>query len=108
MGYAADLIASYYRRTGQPNDQALDSYYEYEMSVLREMLSRLEVILADEGVNRATAERVIRCMLYGSPSRSAAETRMRMDAEMVKLLKDGPVTVSVPFGARRDSGLPPS
>jgi hypothetical protein len=90
VSYASDITADYFRRTGQPGDQSLDAAYQYEVTVLRDMLARLEVILADEGVSQETAERVIRCMLYGSPSRAASEARMRQDAEMVKLLERMP------------------
>jgi len=90
VGYAAEIIRDYFRRTGQPGDQRLDACYQYEMTVLRDMLSRLEVILDDEGVPREVAIRVIRCMVYGSPSPAAAEERMRREAEMVKILSERP------------------
>ena len=90
MSYAAEAIRSYSARTGRPGDSALDAAYMYEWAVLRDMLSRLEVILDDEGVPREVAVRVIRCMLYGSPSPAAAEERMRREAEMVKLLSERP------------------
>lgn len=90
MGYAAEIVRDYFRRTGQPADQGLDACYQYETTVLRDMLSRLEVILDDEGVPREVAMRVIRCMVYGAPSPAAAEERMRREAEMVKLLNERP------------------
>ena len=90
VGYAAEIIRDYFRRTGRPGDNALDACYQYEMTVLRDTLSRLEVILDDEGVPREVAIRVIRCMVYGSPSPAAAEERMRREAETVKILSERP------------------
>lgn len=97
MSYARAIVADYFRRRNVPPDSHLDGLYQYEMTVLRDMLDRLEVILDDEGVPRETGERVIRCMLYGSPSPAAAEERMRRDAEMVKLLQNQPPAISFPF-----------
>ena len=94
MGYAHQIVADYFRRRNVPPDSSLDGLYQYEITILRDMLDRLEVILGDEGVPQATGERVIRCMLYGSPSPAAAEERMRRDAEMVKLLSERP---PIPF-----------
>ena len=90
MTHAGRLVEEYFERKGQPRASALDAAYQFEMTVLRDMLSRLEVILEDEGVSRETIERVIRCMLYGSPSLADAELRMQQDAEMVKLLSERP------------------
>lgn len=87
MGYAHDLVTDYFRRRNVPPDSGFDGLYQYEMTLLRDMLDRLEVILDDENVPREIAVRVIRCLLYGSPSPAAAEERMRRDAEMVKLME---------------------
>jgi hypothetical protein len=94
VSYAAATVRSYFARSGRPHDQALDGYYRFEMALLRDMLDRLEIILDDEGVPRETAERVIRCMLYGAPSPAAAEERMRRENETVKLPSERP---PVPF-----------
>jgi len=94
VSHAAEIVRDYFRRAGQPGDQSLDACYQYEMTILRDMLSRLEVILGDEGVPRDVAARVIRCMLYGSPSPATAEERMRREAETVKMLNERP---PIPF-----------
>jgi hypothetical protein len=108
MSYATEAVRRYLGRTGAPRDTGLDAAYQYEWTVLRDMLSRLEVILEDEGVPRETAERVIRCVLYGSPSPGAAEERMRCEAEVVKMLNERP---AIPFEMSADLaaklGLPP-
>jgi hypothetical protein len=107
MSYAREIVADYFRRRNVPPDSHLDGLYQYEMTVLRDMLDRLETILDDEGVPRQTAERVIRCMLYGSPSPAAAEERMRRDAEMVKLLSERPpVPFVMPADVAAQIGLP--
>ena len=108
MTYAGRLVEEYFERKGQPHASALDAAYQFEMTVLRDMLSRLEVILSDEGVDRATTLRVIRCMLYGAPSPAAAELRMRQDAEMVKVLSERPpVPFILPADVAAKLGLPP-
>ena len=107
MSYAAEAIRAYSARTGRPADNALDAAYMYEWAVLRDMLDRLEVILDDEDVPREVAVRVIRCMLYGSPSPAAAEQRMRRDAEMVKLLNERPpVPIVIPADVAAGVTLP--
>jgi hypothetical protein len=85
MGYASGLAESYFRRLGHP--ATMDGVWQFEHAVLRDMLSRLEVILDDEGVPRETAERVIRCVLYGSPSPAVAELRMRERERTIELLE---------------------
>lgn len=86
MSYASEMVGRYFQRTGQSSAGALDAAYQYHMTLLRDMISRLEVILDDEGVPRETAERVIRCLLYGAPSAADAELRMRQTEEMTALL----------------------
>lgn len=86
MSYANHLVETYRDRTGQPRDSALDGAWQYQWTVLRDMLSCLEVILDDEGVPRETAVRVLRCLLYGSPSVADAELRMGQEQRMMELL----------------------
>lgn len=89
MADAAHLIEDYFGRTGQPGDSALDGVFMFERALLRDLLTRLEVALEDEDVPRETRIRVIRCMLYGSPSPAVAELRMRqvdwMQAQMAAM-----------------------
>lgn len=80
MSRASRIIEDYFRRTGQPQDSALDAAFMYQRTVLRDLLARLEAILEDEGVEPAVTMRVIRCMLYGSPSAADAELRMEREA----------------------------
>jgi hypothetical protein len=95
-GFARSLAEDYFRRTGQPRDGSLDAFHQYEMTLIREWLDRLEAVLDDEGVPRDTAYRVVRCMLYGAPGQAAAEVRMRYDAEMREVLMNRPVRMEYP------------
>jgi hypothetical protein len=104
VSYAHTIVADYFRRRNIPSDSHLDGLYQYEITLLRDMLDRLEVILDDEGVPREVAQRVIRCMLYGSPSRAAAEERVRREAEVVKLMNERPAFLTADVAA--SLGLP--
>lgn len=86
MSYAGQIMEDYFRRTGRAGTAALDAAYQYQVTVLRDLLDRLEVILADEGVPGEVARRVIRCMLYGSPSVADAQLRMEQEERMKDLL----------------------
>ena len=90
MSYARHEAERFYARTGRPGPGQLDAAYQYETAVMIEMLDRLEAILDDEGVPRETAERVIRCMIYGSPSPAAAQMRMDQQEQMADLLSRMP------------------
>jgi hypothetical protein len=101
---ASRVIENYFRRTGQPRDSALDGVYMYEMTMLRELLGRLEAILEDEGVPPETAERVIRCMIYGAPSPAGAELRMQQQERMTEMLNRLPPQ---PINVSGLLGMPP-
>jgi hypothetical protein len=103
MSYADHVMRDFARRTARPGDIQMDGAYQFETAVLRDMLTRLEVILEDEGVDRGTCERVIRCMLYGAPSPAAVDLRMRQADEMAEMLRRmPPLPVHIP-----GLGLPP-
>jgi hypothetical protein len=98
MGYANALSEDYFRRIGHPGDGAMDAAWQFQHTLLRDMLQRLEVILDDEGVDRPTGERVIRSLLYGSPLPAEAERRMREERRMIELLEHVPSSVVYPYG----------
>lgn len=98
-GFARGLAEDYFRRIGQPCDGSLDAFHRYEMTLTREWLGRLEAVLDDEGVPRETAYRVVRCMLYGSPTQTAAEVRSWQESARMELLKNRP---GGPGGCRRE------
>lgn len=87
MTSAHRLAEDYFRRTSCPADTGLDAAFAYQRAVLRDLLTRLEVILEDEGIPGPTTERVIRCLLYGSPSPADAELRIRQHDEMIQLMQ---------------------
>ncbi len=110
MSFAHHLVTDYFRRRNVPPDSGLDGLYQFEMTVLRDMLDRLEIILDDEGVPREIAVRVIRAMLYGAPSPAAAEERIRRESEVVDLLSARPASIHVTGidpGVLAELGLPP-
>jgi hypothetical protein len=110
VSYAHAIVTDYFRRRNIPPDSHLDGLYQYEMTILRDTLDRLEVILDDEGIPRDTAERVIRCMLYGAPSPAAAEERMRRENEVAEQLNRMPAAIHfdmVPADVLEKLGIPP-
>lgn len=99
MSFARQEAERFYARTSRPGPGHLDGAYQYETAVMIEMLDRLEAILDDEDVPRETAERVIRCMIYGSPSPAAAQMRMDQQERMADLLsRMPPQPISFPLG----------
>lgn len=88
MGVARTLAEQYYGRTGQPRDHELDATFMYQRQLLGELLDRLEAVLQDEGVPPETVVRVLRCMLYGSPSAADAMQRMAQEKQMTRLLRE--------------------
>lgn len=100
MSYAGQIMEDYFRRTGRPGAMALDAAYQYQTTVLRDLLERLEVILDDEHVPEVVIQRVLRCMLYGSPSVADAELRVEQAKQIQDLLaRVPPLPVVVPSTA---------
>jgi hypothetical protein len=106
VSFSRHLVDSYQQRTGQPRDGHLDARYAYQWAILRDMLARLEVILDDEDVPRETAERVLRCLLYGAPSAADAEQRMEREQAMIDLMARVP-PMPVHFPGAADLKMPP-
>jgi hypothetical protein len=105
MSYTNHLVESYQRRTGQPGDGHKDGVYAYQWAVLRDVLVRLEVILEDEDVPRATAERVLRCLLYGAPSAADADMRTEPHDRTAELLARIPPPLLVPPQKHASTGV---
>jgi hypothetical protein len=111
VSYAHRIVADYFRRRNVPPDSQLDGLYQYEVTLLRDMLDRLEVILDDEHMHPDAICRVIRCMLYGSPSPAAAEERMRREKETAEMLNRTPPAIrfdTVPADVLEKLGIPPA
>lgn len=89
MSYASHAVESYLRRIGITSPP--DAAWQYQVTALREMLGRLEIALDDEGVDRQVTERVIRCMLHGTPSLADAELRHQQEERIRELLEQAPV-----------------
>ncbi len=103
---ADDLIRQWRERAEQPKPGELDAWYQQEWALLSDLLRRLEVILADERVPEDAARRVMRCLLYGSPSPVAAWHRERQDREMTRLVSEGLPSVIITDEAAARLGLP--
>ena len=89
MSYAGQIMKDYFRRTGRPGAMGLDAAYQYQVSVLRDMMVRLEVILDDNDVPHEITTRVLRQLLYGAPSVADAELRMDQDKKLIDIAKLG-------------------
>ncbi len=70
------LIEDFCRRTGQPRAEVKDAAYNYLWNALRETLHRLDVILEDNEIPQSRRDKIIRQMLYGSPSEGEADLRI--------------------------------
>lgn len=110
MRVASKLVEDYLHRTGKPRDTELDAWYSHQWALLRDMLGRLEVILEDEHVPHEVTVRVLRCLLYGSPSPADAELRMETDERVKEAFTQKPPVIHVD-GIHPDAlarlGLPP-
>lgn len=95
MRVASQLVEDYLNRTGKPRDGELDGWYHHQWFMLRDMLGRLEVILEDEQVPHEVTVRVLRCLLYGSPSPADAELRMETDRLVREELARTPPVIHV-------------
>jgi hypothetical protein len=85
VSYASGVFDSYMARTGQ-SVPPLDGAQQYQYTVLRDMVMRLEVIMEDEGVPHEVTARVIRCLIYGAPGDADAVLRVEQDARMAEIL----------------------
>jgi hypothetical protein len=88
MSYAGQVMEDYFRRTGRPGAAGLDAACQYQVTVLQDLLELPELVLDDEGVPGETVHRVIRHMLYGSPSVADAEMRMQREEQLKDLLRN--------------------
>jgi hypothetical protein len=85
------LTQSYFHRIGLPNKALLsDPTYDAQMKWLRDMVTRLAVILEDEDIPDVTATRIVRSMLYGAPTEEAADLRMRQHETMKRFMESRP------------------
>lgn len=76
MSLAHQIADNYFNRTRDHTDQ-LDAAYQFQWTVLRDILARLEVILDDKGIPPAVAEDILRSLVYGAPSPAEAQLRMQ-------------------------------
>jgi hypothetical protein len=85
MSYASDQLRriTNLNGDGRPKDAA----YNYQLAVLREILSVVEDVLNEEHVPDEVAERIIRTVIYGGrPHRADADQRIELTAELADAL----------------------
>ena len=104
-----DVINAYLSDKGLPRDLELDAAYQLELGVIRSLLGILEASLREEGIDRETALRVTRRMLYGTPDPDAdlARWRMRKHEEALAEAMLRPVDPAVVREMMAGIGLPP-
>lgn len=56
------------------------------------MVTRLAVILEDEGISDETATRIVRSLLYGAPTEAEAELRMQQEKRLMEVAMNQPTT----------------
>jgi hypothetical protein len=95
MGIAQELTAQYLARAGQAGMRADSAIYRFQLAALRETLTRLEIVMEDEGLPAGMVERVIRAMLYGSPSPAVAGLVKAMADETLTMLEKIPAGMPV-------------
>jgi len=99
MGGAASFLNSYLREVGMGGPPA-DAAQQLQLTLLRQWTDHLEHALREEGVDGATAMRVIRSMIYGAvPMRADAEMRVWLMDEQRRHLE----TCAPPRGAWQPS-----
>lgn len=87
---ARSMWETYLIRTGADSMYRQEGTYHYQLNFLRETLERIEVVLQDEGLPPDQVERILRSILYGTPSKTDAEERIRMREEMTRLAMQAP------------------
>lgn len=78
-----------------------DPTYRASMSVLRDFVRHLGIVLEDEGIPPELAERIVRGVLYGSPNVADAEQRMRDRELIAEALMHRPIRIEVPLSLDR-------
>ncbi len=75
----ADAMSRHLART--PDTRAAyhtDAEYHRQVHTLRHLLGLVDAVLEDEGIPERTRERVVRCVLYGTPD--PTDATLRIDA----------------------------
>lgn len=86
------------RMPGTARARNHDPHFNYQTTWLRHMLSLADVVMEDGGVPVEVRERVVRCLLYGSPNPAEAELRMEQQELLTEALKmQPPPTIVMPM-----------
>ncbi len=88
MTYARDRLDQHLASIGMSNPT--DVGQQYAISVLRQLLDHLEIVLTDEGVDAVLRNRIIREMIYGGvPTQAEAVLRDELAKEYTQQLSQG-------------------
>ncbi len=94
---ADELWLSYLKRTGGISTYREEPEYRYRLDTLRDQLRLLAMILEDEQISPEQADRILRSFLYGGPTVSDAEQRLRDQKRLAELLSTSPIR-PIPLG----------
>lgn len=90
MSLAQQIADNYFNRTRDQADGQLDAAYQFQWTLLRDILARLEVILDDKGIPGQVAEDILRSLVYGAPSPAEAQLRMQQMQTIMDLAAQVP------------------
>lgn len=79
-----------------------DAAYYAHISMMRRMLSAMDLIMEGEGVPEETRVRVIRALICGAPDETDALTRMKEAEQLLQRLRSEPARLIVPWAEHTD------
>jgi hypothetical protein len=95
---ADEVVADYFRDTGQPSDMERDGAYQIQWTTVRRMLGRLEDVLRDAGFDPVLTRGILAAMLEDAPNARAADERIRELAEAVRDARERPARFIIDRG----------
>lgn len=77
-----------------------DATYYAQISMMRRMLSAMDLVMEGEGVAEDTRVRVIRALICGAPDETEALTRMKEAEQRLQWLRSESARLIVPWTER--------
>ncbi len=98
MSFTDQEIERYSIRLGNPGAARTDPYFQYHLTLLRNLLTIVEISLEDQGVDPEIARKVIRHVVFGGyPESADIVVRREHEAEMRRLIENFPLRTQVPW-----------
>ncbi|MER5649687.1 hypothetical protein [Streptosporangium sp. NPDC002524] len=98
---ARQIWESYLRRTGAAEMYGREPVYFQQLNQIRDLMTRLEVILEDEEIAPEQRERILRSVVYGTPTVAEAEQRLNERNErLLQTYRAGVPLANFPPGLR--------